>query len=84
MIGSFRNHWEYTPSDIWEPLAAHESVAPDLFNDLYDAVDEFLSLPTSDTLLEEIRNDAVKAHDAFCTGVTGVRSTFLTRHLKVW
>jgi hypothetical protein len=65
MSGSLRNHWEFTPADIWEPFAAHESAPPDLFNDLYDAVDEFLALPTSNTLLEEIRNDAVKAREAF-------------------
>jgi hypothetical protein len=65
MIGSLRNHWEYTTEDIWEPLAAHEKVPTDLFNDLYDAVDDFLALPTSKALLEEILNDAVKAHDAF-------------------
>jgi hypothetical protein len=66
MIGSFRNHWEYTPADIWEPLAAHGSAPPDLFNDFYDAVDQFLALPTSEFLLEEIRNDSAKAHVAFC------------------
>jgi hypothetical protein len=52
-------------ADIWEPMAAHEKAPPDLFNDLYDAVDDFLVLPTSDILLEEIRNDSGKAHDAF-------------------
>jgi hypothetical protein len=65
MIGSLRNHWEYSPEDIWEPLAAHEKSPPDLFNDLYDAADDFLALPTSDALVEEIRNDAAKAHDVF-------------------
>lgn len=65
MIGSLRNHWEYTTEEIWEPLAAHEKSPPDLFNDLYDAADEFLALPTSDALFEEIRNDADKARGAF-------------------
>lgn len=65
MIGSLRSHWEYTPVDIWALLASHENAPPDLFNDLYDAVEEFLALPTADALFEEIRNDAVKAHDAF-------------------
>lgn len=65
MIGSLRNHWQYTPDEIWEPLAAHEKAPPDLFNDLYDAVEDFLALPTADALFEEIRNDAVKARDAF-------------------
>ncbi len=65
MTGSLRNHWEYTPVEIWEPLAAQESVPPDLFNDLYDAADGFLALSTSATLLQEIRNDAGKARDAF-------------------
>jgi hypothetical protein len=65
MTGSLRNHWEYTPEEIWEPLAAHESAPPDLFNDLYDSAEEFLALPTADALFEEIRNDAVKAREAF-------------------
>jgi hypothetical protein len=65
MIGSLRNHWEYTPEEIWEPLAARENSPPDLFNDLYGAANELLALPTSDALLEDIRNDAAKAHDAF-------------------
>lgn len=67
MIGSLRNHWEYSHEDIWEPLAAHEKSPPDLFNDLYDAADDFLALPTSDALVEEIRNDDAKAHDVFST-----------------
>ena len=65
MTGSLRNHWEYTPVEIWEPLAARENSPPDLFNDLYGAANELLPLPTSDALLEDIRNDAAKAHDAF-------------------
>lgn len=66
MIGSLRIHWEYTAEEIWEPLAAHDNAPPDLFNDLYEAAEEFLALPTQDSLFEEIQNDAVKAHDAFC------------------
>lgn len=65
MIGSLRNHWEYTTEEIWGPLSAHEKSPPDLFNDLYDAADEFFALPTSDALFEEIRNDADKARGAF-------------------
>lgn len=65
MTGSFRNHWEYTPPDIWEPLASHESAPPDLFNDLYDAANDFLALSTEGAQFEEIRNDGIKAHDAF-------------------
>ena len=65
MTGSLRNHWEYTPVEIWEPLAARENSPPDLLNDLYGAANELLALPTSDALLEAIRNDAAKAHDAF-------------------
>ncbi|MDI6789809.1 MAG: hypothetical protein QME44_03865 [Thermodesulfobacteriota bacterium] len=66
MSGSLRNHWEYTPEEIWEPLAAHDNAPPDLFNDLYEAAEKFLALPTQDALFEEIQNDADKAHDAFC------------------
>jgi hypothetical protein len=65
MTGSFRTHWEYTVTDVWEAMASHEHTPPDLFGDLYDAVDEFLILPTSETVLEEIRNDADKAQEAF-------------------
>lgn len=65
MTGSLRNHWEYAAVDIWKPLAAHENAPPDLFNDLYDAVEAFLALPTANALFEEIRNDAIMAHDAF-------------------
>ncbi len=67
MTGSLRNHWEYTPVEIWGPLAARENSPPDLFNDLYGAANDFLALPTSDALLEDIRNDAATAHDAFFT-----------------
>ena len=65
MSGSFRNHWEYTQDDIWAPFASGEKSPPDLFGDLYDTVDEYLALPTSDALFEEIRNDAVKSREAF-------------------
>ena len=66
MIGSLRNHWEYAPEDIWDPLAAYEKAPPDLFNDLYDAANDFLALPTSGPPFQEIRNDEIKAHEAFC------------------
>ena len=65
MTGSFRNHWEYTVEEVWEPLSAHEKSPADLFSDLYDAVDEYLALPTTDALFAEIRNDTVKAREAF-------------------
>jgi hypothetical protein len=67
MTGSFRTHWEYTAADVWEPMAVHEHAPPDFFGDLFDAVDEFLTLPTSDTVLEETRNDADKARETFLT-----------------
>ncbi|RJQ51388.1 MAG: hypothetical protein C4526_10425 [Nitrospiraceae bacterium] len=66
MSGSLRNHWGYTPEEIWEPLAARDNAPPDLFNDLYEAAEGFLALPTAEPLFEEIQNDAVKAHTAFC------------------
>lgn len=67
MTGSFRNHWEYTSADIWEPLASNEKAQPDMFNDLYDAANDFLALPTEGVQFAEIRNDDIKAHDAFCS-----------------
>ena len=54
MIGSLRKHWEYTREEIWEPLAAHEKSPIDLFIALYDVAEEFLSLPTSEVLYEEM------------------------------
>ncbi len=65
MSGSLRNHWEYTPAEIWEPLAAYQKAPSDLFNDLYETADGFLALPTAEGLLGEIRNDALKAREAF-------------------
>jgi hypothetical protein len=65
MSGSFRSHWEYMSADAWDPLAAHEKAPPDLFGDLFDAVDDYLALPTSEAVLEEILNDADKARQAF-------------------
>ncbi len=66
MSGSLRNHWGYSVEEIWEPLAAHDNAPPDLFNDLYEAAEDFLALPTPEPLFEEIQNDAIKAHTAFC------------------
>ncbi len=37
-----------------------------MFNDLYDAANDFLALPTEGSQLAEIRNDDIKARDAFC------------------
>ncbi|TRZ88959.1 MAG: hypothetical protein D4R88_06565 [Methanosarcinales archaeon] len=66
MSGSLRNHWGDTPEEIWEPLSSHDNAPPDLFNNLYEVAEEFLALPTPEPLFEEIQNDAVKAHAAFC------------------
>jgi hypothetical protein len=65
MSGGFRGHWEYMAADVWEPLAAHEKAPPDLFGDLFYAGDDYLALPTSEAVLEEILNDADKARQAF-------------------
>ena len=46
----------------WRPTS---TTPPDLFGDLFDAMDEFLTLPTSEAVLEEIRNDSDKAREAF-------------------
>jgi hypothetical protein len=84
MIGSLRHHWEYAASEVWEPLAAHEKAPISLFNDLYDVVDEFLALPTSDDLYEEIRNDPEKAHSTFSAlkGSDFVNETALVEFLE--
>jgi hypothetical protein len=65
MTVSFRSHWEYTTADVWEVMATHEHAPPDLFSDLFDAIEEFLTLSTPEAVLEEIRNDTDKAREAF-------------------
>ncbi len=65
MNGSIRDHWEYTIEEIWNPLAIYEKAPQDLFNDLYEASEDYLGLPTSKTLHEEIRNDPTIACQAF-------------------
>lgn len=69
MTGSLRQAWIYSPADLWEPLAAYSiketSAPPDLFNDLFKAVDEFLSVATPETQFEEIRNDPAVARANF-------------------
>ena len=50
MTGSLRQAWIYTPTDLWEQLAsfaAKDVVAPpDLFSDLFIAVDDYLAVAT--------------------------------------
>src|SRR5208283_4772416 len=65
MTGSLRQAWIYTPADIWEQLAAHASAPPDLFSDLFMAVDDYLSVATLEPQLEQIRNDPIKARPSF-------------------
>jgi len=53
MTGSLRHHWEFTPPEIWEQLAAHDQAPASLFTDLFAAVDEHLALPTSAAQFDE-------------------------------
>src|SRR6266540_7537805 len=65
MNGSLRQAWEYTVVELWEPLAAHTSTPPDLFSDLFEAVDDYLAIATPEQTFEEIRNDPAKARASF-------------------
>jgi len=69
MSGSLRQVWEYLPVELWEPLAyysARDAAAPsDLFSDLFETADEFLSPRPTDTELEEARNSPDKAQQRF-------------------
>jgi len=65
MTGSLRQVWEYTASELWEPLAAHASAPLDLFSDLFEAVDDYLAIATPEQTFEELRNDPVKARTSF-------------------
>jgi hypothetical protein len=65
MSGSLRQAWTYTPTDVWEPLAAHTSAPPDLFTDLFMAVDDHLAVATAETQLAQIRNDPAQARAGF-------------------
>lgn len=65
MTGNFRQAWIYTPADLWEPLATHASAPPDLFSDLFMAVDEALAVATPDAQLQQIRNDPAQARASF-------------------
>lgn len=69
MSGSLRHAWEYLAAELWEPLADYSAkdtaAPPDLFSDLFAAADEFLSPRSTDTELEEARNDPDKARSRF-------------------
>jgi len=69
MTGSLRQAWIYTPTDLWEQLAsfaAKDVVAPpDLFSDLFIAVDDYLAVATVEPQLEQIRNDPTQARTSF-------------------
>jgi len=67
MTGSLRTHWEYTPTELWEPLATHQKAPPDLFSDLFSTADEFLSPRPTETELEDARNNPGKARQRFLT-----------------
>jgi hypothetical protein len=65
MNGSLRHTWIYLPADLWEPLAAYSTAPEDLFSDLYEAVDDYLSVATPKLQFEAIRNDTAIARDSF-------------------
>lgn len=65
MTGSLRQAWIYTPADIWEQLASHKSAPPDLFSNLFMAVDDYLAVATPEAQLEQIRNDPNQVRASF-------------------
>lgn len=65
MNGNLRHAWIYTAADLWEPLAVYSAGPPDLFSDLYEAVDDYLAVATPKPQFEAIRNDQATAQDSF-------------------
>jgi hypothetical protein len=69
MTGSLRQAWIYTPTDVWDQLAAFSTQSaaapPDLFSDLFMAVDDYLAVATSESQLEQLRNDPAQARASF-------------------
>lgn len=69
MSGSLRPAWEFLADELWEPLASFATpqhvAPPDLFSDLFAAVDEFLSPRPTSGEVEEARNDPDAARDRF-------------------
>jgi hypothetical protein len=69
MSGNLRQTWEYLTVDVWEPLACYSArdaaAPPDLFSDLFETADDFLSPHPTDAELEEARNNPDKARQRF-------------------
>ncbi len=69
MSGNLRQTWGYLTTDLWEPLADYitkdAAAPPDLFSDLFETADDFLSPHPTDTELEEARNNPDKARQRF-------------------
>ena len=65
MIGSILDRWEYTWSDIWEPLVDAPDVSSDLYIDLYRATIGKLKIKISFEQESIISNDPLKALEAF-------------------
>ena len=69
MSGSLRQVWDYLVTDLWVPLADYstrDATAPlDLFSNLFETADEFISPHPTDMELEEVRNEPEKASQRF-------------------
>lgn len=79
MSGSLRRAWEYSAVELWEPLAAHAAVPPDLFSDLFNVVDDYLAVATPEPALAVIRNDPAQARASFL----GLRGTDFARESDI-
>jgi hypothetical protein len=65
MNGNLRERWEYTWSDIWEPLGSLQQAPRDLYVQLYRTSVDFLRRKPSNQELTEIVNNSEAAFLAF-------------------
>ncbi len=69
MSGSLRHAWDYLATELWEPLADYSTkdaaAPPDLFSDLFECVNDHLSVALEKDPLAVMLNDPVKARASF-------------------
>lgn len=65
MIGSLLDRWEYTWTDIWEPLGSETDAPVDLYIELYRTVLDFLIIKPDFNQYSELSSDPENALEAF-------------------
>ena len=65
MIGNLRDRWEYTWTDIWEPLGSLLQAPRDLYVQLYRACVDNLRRRPKYLIIEQIVNSPEMAYSAF-------------------